>query len=257
MSVITSSELKHPPVDIVFTTNLPILQTLHNQSFGAKETDRLEHCSLAKSLMSFSEARTKITNVKIEKPSNGGGSIITVSGPIAFTDEKIDAIQSHIEHLLSPMNRVANPPINEAALKARLEQDEFSPNPNSNIEMVFASPFNEHTLPGVRGHGGYLKVKKVIDNGPNQPVNVELIAYGACMKCGSAGTMTLSQLHRLETDLFEQMSDVLEGRTFGEIRVYEEDNPRQLAYTVDAKGVHEAQIGRLSKIGRRFGFFKS
>lgn len=240
------------PVTVQFTTDVVILKQLYSQHFGKDEAERIALCSLAKTILGLPDM--VLGSVKLERPKNASGTIITVRSMFsAFTPQQIDAIQAHIDYRLHPMHLAALPPINEEGLKARLEQDEFIPDQNNKSQILFAGPFNEHTLPGVRGHGGHLKVKGFIDEGPNGYFSVELIAHGSCMECGDAGTLTLSQLQRIESDMFEQMSEMVEGRKFGNIHVYSESNPNQLSYVVKADGVYDATGQRTHAFGLRQG----
>lgn len=225
----------NPPY-VIFTSDVPILKKLHNQSFGPKEAERLALCPLASSIFDLATKHgIKIGTVTFEKPTNGQtGSIIKLrmfgGKP---KDQHLDLVQKHLEKKLSLLNRAFNTLINERKLKARLSKDEFVPFDKTSIpQAIFAGVLNKKTLPGVRGDGGNLIVKKFYNDGKNKPVIVDLLAEGACVDCPSSGTVTLRQLHRLASKAFADR-----GYSFGSIRVFEERNPNKLAYTVTGEGI--------------------
>ena len=238
-----SREVKQPSV--VFTSDVAVLMESYTQHFGyGEKTERLALCSLAQSIFQLEgQDGLALGSIKFEKPKNGFGSVITIRsrGP-QFTESQLDVLQAHLEHRLTPTNMILNPPIDEAGLKARLSDDEFVPFDEASVpQAIFAGIINKRTLPGVRGHGGNITVKSFVDGDKNTPTSVDLLAEGSCMQCGSAGTITLAELHRLTTQAFVENAEALdEGQTFGEIRVYEESDPNALSYIVRADGIHQA-----------------
>ena len=227
---------------IRYKAPVSLLKSLHQQDFGKYEkSDRLSLCPLAREL--FSLEGVSIGNVRIERTDDKENTTyITLQslGPI-FNDQTIDMVSAFLERRLKPMQIAANPPIYEEKLIARLAQDQFIPDEDDFCQFLFASYFNEVTLPGVRGHGGYIKVIDFIDDRETGNYSVNVLVDGSCMGCGSAGVLTIRDLQENIRDIFKQAPDIVGERKFDTIYVYESRTPDKLSYAVNSYGVLNPQ----------------
>lgn len=210
------------PLTLSISLDENILKEIEFFDVSRATIEDADYFPLAKALMKHEG----IANVLVSKDPAGNDYISIRKSHQAWHEKEEEWALSVIDHFTQGKHTML---LEAAIVKAGKAAEQFVP--KTVPERVISGIFMQVMLPVVKRDGGSFQIHKVTEN-PDNTVDVDISMLGACTGCPSAKEFTLKGAKMQLKRAFRQMSDMVDGKEFGDIHVYDPSNMKAPEFTI-------------------------